>query len=128
MFVIVVGLSLKHSEDLMGGEEGMGWNESIVFLVVEELGMMELKLMVFLFVVLFGSVLFGVVGRGNLENRVDHEIEIFFFLSDIGVELLVDYVENTWVDEVGDVEMFFGPTFKDFFEIGASLGGFLQSF
>lgn len=112
----------------MGGEKGMSWNKSIILLVVEELVMMGLKLMIFLFVFLFRSVFFGVIGRRNLKNRVNHEIKIFFFVSDIGVEFLIDYMENTWINDVDDIEMFFGPTLKDFFEIGASLGGFLQSF
>ena len=96
--------------------------EHEVFLFDLEFG---LSMILFLFF-LFDFFFFGVVGWGDLEDRVDDHIKIFILFPGIQEQLLVDFVEGSRVYFGRNGGVLFGPVFEDVFEVGTSLGGLLQ--
>ena len=81
---------------------------------------------VFLLLFFVGFISFGVVGWGDLEDRVDDHIKIFILFPGIQKQLLVDFVEGSRVYFGRNGGVLFGPVFEDVFEVGTSLGGLLQ--
>lgn len=83
--------------------------------------------LVFFLIVLGGLVgFFGVVGRGDLENRVNEEAEVGLLMADPEVEILVDLVEGLGVDALGEVGVLLCPVFKDGLESRANSGGLFE--
>ena len=80
------------------------------------------------FLILFRRLVgfFWVVGRRDLENRVNEEAEVGFLMTNSKVEVLVDLVQSLGVDAFGEIRVLLCPIFKDGLESRANSGGFFE--
>lgn len=87
----------------------------------------DLLFRLLLFLLLFTGLLsLGVVGGGNLDDGVNHHVEIRLLLPLIIVEPFVDGVECPGVNFGGYIRVLFGPALKDLAEIRTPLGRLLH--
>jgi hypothetical protein len=82
----------------------------------------------FLLLIFSGGLvgLFWVVGRRYLKDGVNEEAEVWLFVANAEVKVLIDLVEGLWINALGEVRIFLCPVFKNVLESRANSGGFFE--